>query len=64
MSDAESVANPHQTQWNDFLENCREAASQASPLLANGHLTRINGLVMEASGLKLPIGSSCRILPA
>ena len=64
MSETESVVTPHQTQWNDFLENCREAASQASPLLANGHLTRINGLVMEASGLKLPIGSSCRILPA
>ena len=35
----------------------------ANPLLASGHLTRINGLVMEASGLKLPLGSSCRILP-
>ncbi|MBP7488709.1 MAG: flagellar protein export ATPase FliI [Azospira sp.] len=28
-----------------------------------GHLTRINGLVMEAAGLKLPLGSSCRVLP-
>jgi flagellum-specific ATP synthase len=50
--------------WQDFLGNCEEAASQASPLLSSGHLTRINGLVMEASGLKLPLGSSCRILPA
>src|SRR5512133_3998537 len=33
-------------------------------LLASGHLTRINGLVMEATGLKLPLGGSCRILPA
>ena len=64
MSETPPVDNPHQTRWNDFLDNCREAASHASPLLANGHLTRINGLVMEASGLKLPIGSSCRILPA
>ena len=64
MSESEAAVTPQQTQWTGFLENCREAASQASPLLANGHLTRINGLVMEASGLKLPIGSSCRILPA
>jgi flagellum-specific ATP synthase len=49
--------------WCGFLDNCREAASQAVPLLPSGHLTRINGLVMEASGLKLPLGSSCRILP-
>lgn len=64
MSETPSMDNLQQTRWNVFLENCGEAASQASPLLANGHLTRINGLVMEASGLKLPIGSSCRILPA
>ncbi len=54
----------HTARWCSFLDNCREAASQASPLLPSGHLTRINGLVMEASGLKLPLGSSCRILPA
>ena len=53
----------HLQRWCDFLGNCQEAASQANPLLASGHLTRINGLVMEASGLKLPLGSSCRILP-
>ena len=55
--------NKHLNGWFDFLESCREAANQATPLLPSGHLTRINGLVMEASGLKLPIGSSCRILP-
>jgi flagellum-specific ATP synthase len=46
-----------------YFKQCRDAAHQASPLLASGHLTRINGLVMEAAGLKLPLGSSCRILP-
>lgn len=55
--------NKHLASWCSFLGNCREAASQASPLLPSGHLTRINGLVMEASGLKLPLGSSCRVLP-
>ena len=49
--------------WQQFLENCTAAAGNASPLLPAGHLTRINGLVMEAAGLKLPLGSSCRVLP-
>ncbi len=57
------VENEHLANLCGFLDNCREAASQASPLLASGHLTRINGLVMEAAGLKLPLGSSCRIMP-
>ena len=50
--------------WRDFLKHCREAASHAKPILTSGHLTRINGLVMEAAGLKLPLGSSCLILPS
>jgi flagellum-specific ATP synthase len=56
-------ANDHLARWRDFLDGCLEAAQHAKPLLSSGHLTRINGLVMEASGLKLPLGSSCRILP-
>ncbi|MEO8409259.1 MAG: flagellar protein export ATPase FliI [Propionivibrio sp.] len=64
MSDAvESTDSERVANWRRFLENCRDAASGAAPLLPSGHLTRINGLVMEASGLKLPLGSSCRILP-
>lgn len=54
----------HLTVWRDFLDRCRQAAKHVNPLLPSGHLTRINGLVMEASGLKLPLGSSCRILPS
>lgn len=53
----------HSDRWRGFLEQCREATSEAQPILSSGHLTRINGLIMEASGLKLPLGSSCRIFP-
>ncbi|MDR2451538.1 MAG: flagellar protein export ATPase FliI [Candidatus Accumulibacter sp.] len=56
--------NRYLDRWNAFLANCREIVDQTVPLLSSGHLTRINGLVMEASGLKLPLGSSCRIVPA
>ncbi|MBL8397768.1 MAG: flagellar protein export ATPase FliI [Candidatus Accumulibacter sp.] len=55
--------NEHLSAWRDLLDGCRRSVAQVSPLLPSGHLTRINGLVMEASGLKLPLGSSCRIFP-
>ncbi|WP_300451294.1 flagellar protein export ATPase FliI [Accumulibacter sp.] len=58
-----SAENPHLADWRHFLEGCCRAAGQINSLLPSGHLTRINGLVMEASGLKLPLGSSCRITP-
>lgn len=54
----------HASRWNGFLETCRHAATQAQPIWPSGRLTRINGLVMEASGLKLPLGSTCHIHPA
>lgn len=53
----------HTARWLRFLDNCRVAAGNAQPLWPVGRLTRINGLVMEAAGLKLPLGSSCRIFP-
>ena len=56
--------NTHTSTWLEFLHYCQERASVDSPFVVSGRLTRINGLVMEASGLKLPLGSSCRILPA
>ncbi len=45
----------------DFLANCRQRATVVQPFRIAGRLTRINGLVMEAAGLKLPLGSSCLI---
>lgn len=53
----------HIGRWQRYLANCQTAVSQAQPLWPSGRLTRINGLVMEASGLKLPLGSTCSIIP-
>ena len=47
--------------WRGFLTGCRDKVADARPFELSGRLTRINGLVMEASGLKLPLGSGCRI---
>lgn len=64
---AEDTLNPplpdHTGRWQRFLEGCQHSVSGAQPLWPVGRLTRINGLVIEATGLKLPLGSTCRILP-
>ncbi|WP_291991006.1 flagellar protein export ATPase FliI [Candidatus Accumulibacter sp. ACC007] len=60
---SEHADNRHLADWRRFLDGCGQAAHQVNSLLPSGHLTRINGLVMEASGLRLPLGSSCRIMP-
>jgi flagellum-specific ATP synthase len=50
-----------QALWRQHLAACREQVAHAEPFELSGRLTRINGLVMEAAGLKLPLGSGCRI---
>jgi len=40
-----------------FLAQAKTIAATAQPLEARGRLTRVAGLVMEAVGLKLPVGS-------
>jgi flagellum-specific ATP synthase len=52
----------HRALWRDFLGDGRRLVEGCNPLEVSGRLTRINGLVMEASGIKLPLGSGCRIL--
>ncbi|MEN9490288.1 MAG: flagellar protein export ATPase FliI [Pseudomonadota bacterium] len=48
--------------WRDYLVDCQKISRVSTPYQVMGRLTRINGLVMEAAGLKLPLGSGCRIL--
>ena len=43
------------------LEQCQVHVAGVQTCQITGRLTRINGLVMEASGLKLPLGASARI---
>jgi flagellum-specific ATP synthase len=43
----------------EYLADCRSFATSTRPIAMHGRLTRVAGLVMEAVGLKLPIGSSC-----
>lgn len=44
-----------------FLMNCAQIAREATLCLPTGYLTRVTGLVMEAVGLKLPVGCACHV---
>jgi flagellum-specific ATP synthase len=48
--------------WQKYFEDCRSAVRASQPFTVSGRLTRVAGLVMEAVGLKLPVGNSCYVL--
>lgn len=48
--------------FHRFLAQTAAMADAAQPLLTRGRLTRVAGLVMEAVGLKLPLGAQVRVL--
>ena len=48
----------------DFVENCSALARLAQPIGRQGQLTGVTGMVVEARGLDLPVGSLCRLLSA
>ena len=47
--------------WQRYLADHAVAVQGIDPMLRQGRLVRISGLVMEAAGLRLPIGSTCLI---
>ena len=57
----ETAGAPAISRWTGFLRDCGELIATTNPLMASGRLTRVAGLVMEATGLKLAVGSSCSV---
>ena len=55
------AANPHLGTWQNVLGEARAAVNQNVPTRTYGRLTRAVGLVLEAVGLRLPVGSDCLI---
>jgi flagellum-specific ATP synthase len=45
----------------NHLRGHRQLLQPGVPLAIRGRLVRVSGLVMEASGLRLPLGSVCRV---
>ena len=44
-----------------FLHDCRALIAATDAIAVSGKLTRVAGLVLEASGLKLAVGSCCQV---
>jgi flagellum-specific ATP synthase len=49
------------SRWQAYLRDCSTLASIAEPMHICGRITRVTGVVMEAVGLKLAVGSACTV---
>jgi flagellum-specific ATP synthase len=47
--------------WGGFVAEARGRLAQDLPLESRGTLTRLTGLVLEAAGLRVPVGSQCQV---
>ncbi len=53
--------NTHQKRWQNILQANRDVVMQSPPMMISGRLTKVTGLVMEAVGLRMAVGSTCII---
>jgi flagellum-specific ATP synthase len=51
----------HTQRWQSYLKDCKEVLRIVEPVEIAGRITKLTGLVMEAAGIKLPIGSACYV---
>ena len=61
MTPQHSRAATRADRVGSWLRDCSVALQTPAPLGLSGFLTRAAGLVLEASGLKLPVGSTCAV---
>jgi flagellum-specific ATP synthase len=54
-------STPNTNRWQAYMHDCSSLLSITEPLLVSGRITRVTGLVMEAVGLKLAVGSACTV---
>ena len=47
--------------WTRFMDDARERVAEGAPLETRGTLTRLTGLVLEAVGIRVPVGSQCMV---
>jgi flagellum-specific ATP synthase len=55
----QSAASPAPSHWQEFLDCARKSAQRDTPLEVRGTLTRLTGLVLEATGIRVPVGAQC-----
>ena len=47
--------------WKSYLNDAKVRVNRDCTLEVRGTLTRLTGLVLEASGLRAPVGSQCMV---
>ena len=52
---------PRPLQWQRYLDDLQAYASASQPLETVGQLVRVTGLVLEAAGVRVPVGSVCDV---
>ncbi len=53
------IDNPRTRRWQRYLGDLHQAAGTPAPLACEGLLVRVAGLVLEATGLRVPVGAVC-----
>ena len=56
-----AVTPPPASDWAHFLRACQQQTRQSDTVHQCGRVSRVAGLVMEAVGLKLAVGSPCHV---
>jgi flagellum-specific ATP synthase len=56
-----SLASTSSKDWQRFLADLQAFAAEPVPLESQGTLVRVAGLVLEAAGIRVPVGSVCEV---
>ncbi|NBW51528.1 MAG: flagellum-specific ATP synthase FliI, partial [Betaproteobacteria bacterium] len=59
MQTPDATPSTAPAKWADYLAQARAAVGEESSLEVRGTLTKLTGLVLEASGIRVPVGSQC-----
>ena len=55
------ASHPTSASWQRYLADLASFAAEPVPLETQGLLVRVTGLVLEAAGIRLPVGSVCEV---
>lgn len=58
---AAAATDARAQRWSRYLADLRARAALAPPLATAGTLVRVTGLVLEAAGLRVPVGAACDV---
>ncbi len=56
-----TAAEARAARWSRYLADLQDYAALPLPLASSGTLVRVTGLVLEAAGVRVPVGSVCEV---